>query len=278
MTLDGDGQSRVGAMRGVVRAMTPLVVMAMATTLLAGCGDDAEGQSPTTQSCPKPVPEPGKKVKPKTIYLDVVNASSKGGLAGKTAVQFEWRGFNVLDTRNQDVTDGRPTPKTAEIRYGAAGRDIALTVATQLANPELVKDDRNTPTVDVVIGENFKMNPVPPPPAKEVSVNVYNTTFRAGLSGEVSKKLKARGFTIKANGNDPSKSFLPDDTVLIRHGERGEPYARRVALQFKGARMVQDGRESTEVDVAIGNKYKSLVPEASATPPPTKKPKPQPGC
>lgn len=265
-------------MRGAARRVTPLVGVAVVASLLAGCGGSAGGQSPTTKSCPAPVPQPSKKIKPSSIYLDIVNASATGGLGGKTAVQFEWRGFHVLDTRNQDVTDGRPTPKTAEIRYGDAGRQIALTVATQLANPELVKDDRADPTVDVVLGEKFKLNPVPPPPAKDVSVNVYNTTFRGGLSGEVSKKLKTRGFTIKETGNDPNKSFLPKDTVLIRHGERGEPYARRVALQFKGARLVQDGRETTEVDVAIGNKYKSLVPEAEATPPPTKKPKPPPGC
>lgn len=265
-------------MRGAARAVTPLVGVALVASGLAACGGSAEGQPTTTRTCPKPVPEPAKSIKPSTIYLNIVNASSKGGLAGKTAVQFGWRGFHVLDTGNQAVTDSRPTPETAEIRYGESGRQIALTVATQLEHPELVKDDRSDPTVDVVIGKDFKLQPVPPPPPKDVTVNVYNTTFRAGLSGEVSTKLKDRGFTIKENGNDPNKTFLPDDTVLIRHGERGEPFARRVKLQFKGARLVQDGRKTTEVDVAIGNKYKSLVPEAEATPEPSKKATPPPGC
>lgn len=271
-------------MRGAAHRAAPLIGAAVVLSLVAACSGDAEGQPPTSKAaCPKPLPKPAKTIKHNSIYLNVVNASSTAGLAGDTAVQLRWRGFHVLDTRNQSVDDSRATPKTSEVRYGSSGRQIALTVATQLANPTLVKDDRANPTVDVVIGEKFKLNPVPPPAAKSVKMNVYNTTYKAGLSGEVAKKLQKRGFQILKNGNDPQRQFLRDDVALIRHGERGEPAARRAKLQFKKARLVQDGRDGTDVDVVIGNKYledeySDLVPEAKATPAPTKKPKLPAGC
>lgn len=272
-------QTGLRDMQGGLRKITTLVGAALVASLLAGCGGSAEGRQPTpTKTCPTAVPTPTAKVAPSTIYVNVVNASSKGGLAAQTSKYLGWRGFKVLEVSNQSVMDDRPAPKAAEIRHGKSGRQIALTLATQVQNPVLVEDDRTDPTVDLVLGDSFALVPVPPPPPSEVKVNVYNTTYRSGLSGEVAKQLKARGFTVLSNGNDPSKSFLPDDVALIRHGERGEPNARRVALQFKGARLVQDGREGTDVDVALGNKYAQLVPEAQATPPPTPKPSRPPGC
>ncbi|WP_050668271.1 LytR C-terminal domain-containing protein [Luteipulveratus halotolerans] len=252
------------------------VVLSLA---VAGCGGDAKGQEPkASPSCPTTVPKPTSKIAPSTIYLNIINASEHNGAGGKTAKQLGWRGFHVLDTKSQSLMDDRPTPKAAEIRYGKGGRQIALTLATQVKNPVLTEDDRTNPTVDLVIGEQFGLVPVPPPPASTVSINVYNTTYRAGLSGEAADAMRARGFKILKNDNDPKRRFLPDDVALIVSGERGEPQARRVALQLKGAKIVQDGRQDVTVDVVLGNKYDQLVPVAQATPAPTPTPAKPAGC
>ncbi|MDE9365653.1 LytR C-terminal domain-containing protein [Luteipulveratus sp. YIM 133132] len=246
---------------------------------VAGCGGGARGEEPkATPSCPTTVPKPTVKIAPSTIYLNIVNAGNQNGAAGRASKQLGWRGFHVLETKSQSLMDDRPVPKAAEIRYGKGGLQIALTLATQVKNPVLTEDDRSNPTVDLVIGDAFGLVPLPPTPAKDVQINVYNTTYRAGLSGQVAAAMRARGFQILSNDNDPRRRFLPNDVAYIISGERGEPAARRVALQLKGAKLQQDGRQDNTVDVVIGNHYTALVPTAQATPAPTPTVPRPPGC
>ena len=120
--------------------------------------------------------------------------------------------------------------------------------------------------VDLILGDGFKFVPVPPPAADRVTLNVYNTTFKSGLSGTVAAELQQRGFKIAKTGNDPGGGFFPDDTAIIRYGEHGEPAARRVQLSVKGARLVKDGRKDETVDLLLGSKFEDLVPAAQATP------------
>ncbi|YAL83629.1 LytR C-terminal domain-containing protein [Dermacoccaceae bacterium W4C1] len=260
------------------RLAAPLLAVALTASLVVGCSDDEPTQTEKTPTCPTTNPAPSMKIAANTIFVNVINAGGKSGLASSTATQLQWRGFRVLDTGNQSIDDNRAAPTTAEIRYGPSGRQIALTLAQQVANVNLVQVDRANPTVDLVLGEKFALVPVPPPAASSVTLNVYNTTYRSGLSGEAAEALKKRGFKIKANDNDPGGGFFPNDTAIIRHGERGEPAARRAALQIKGARLVQDKRTDTVVDVLLGNKYTGLVPESQATPAPTSAPAKPSGC
>ncbi|WP_083450394.1 LytR C-terminal domain-containing protein [Luteipulveratus mongoliensis] len=263
--------------RGLVMAVAGASVVGVLA--LSGCGGDARGEEPkASPSCPTVIPKPTMKIASKSIYVNVINASEQNGAAGKTAKQLSWRGFRILDTKTQSLMDDHAVPKAAEIRYGKGGRQIALTLATQVKNAVLTQDDRTNPTVDLVIGEAFGLIPVPPPPAKDVRINVFNTTYRAGLSGQVAAAMRARGFEIIENNNDPKGRFLPSDVALIVYGERGEPQARRVALQLKGSKLQQDGRTDTTVDVVIGNNYSALVPEAQAVPTPTPTPKKPAGC
>lgn len=259
------------------RVVAPLVAVVVASVALTACGGDAEPKPDASPSCPTALPSPTMKIAPSTIYVNIVNASDTSGLAARTSTQLTWRGYKVLGTSNPSVDDPESSGP-AEIRYGDSGRQIALTLATQIKSAKLVKVERADPTVDLVLGNGFGLVPVSPPPAKEIKVNVYNTTFRSGLSGEVADQLRGRGFQIGENNNDPRKQFLPNDVALIRHGEQGEPAARRVQLQFKGSRLVQDGRAGTGIDIALGNKYSALVPQAQATPAPVPTSTPPPGC
>lgn len=230
------------------------------------------GSSPQTTKSTKPgptcsaLPTPTASIAPNTIPMRIYNASDTAGLAQDVAIEMKSRQFRVLTTGNYT---GEATPAAyATITYGAIGKQIALTVAQQVKNPTLVQDDRTDPSVDMVLGPKFALIPVPPPPASRVQLNVWNTTSVVGLAGDTATKFKARGFKVLASGNDPAGRFWPDDTAVVLHGKEGEPYARRVALQIKGARLVEDDRSGTAVDLDLGAKFTDLVPVAQATPAP----------
>lgn len=241
--------------------------LVLAVTLTA-CGGDPPKKATPTPSCPVVNPAPTMRVATGTIYVNVINAGGVHGLASKTQTQLTWRGFRVLSAKTKPLSDPSPDPTDAEIHYGKGARQIALTLAAQVKDAKLVEIDRPNPVIDLVLGKKFALVPVPPPAATAVKVKVYNTTFRPGLASQVAGQLRSRGFGVLAEGNDPGKSFLPNQEVRLRYGEQGEPAARRVALQFGSAEMAKDKRTDTTVDVVIGNKYQQLVPAAKATPKP----------
>lgn len=262
--------------------LVTVAALAALSVLLGGCGSGPAPKKTTKaaidMSCPAALPAPTMQIKPGVIHLNVLNASGINHLASDAASELKWRGFQVISDGNDPNPDNLKEPKWAQIRYGSNGRQIALTLAEQVQHATLHQDNRVDPSVDLVLGPDFQFVPVPPPPATSVTVNVYNTTFRAGLATNVAGELKSRGFTVAQIGNDPQKAFLPDDVVLIRYGLHGEPAARRVAAQFPGAKLTYvAGRKDSALDVVIGNKYDALVPVADAKPKPWK-PAPIPGC
>ncbi len=105
--------------------------------------------------------------------------------------------------------------------------------------------------------------PEPPLPApSEITLNVYNTTWKEGLASEVADDLRDRGFKIKATGNDPQMSFLEKEVAIIRFGPEGQRSAKRLAQQIEGAQLQKDDRTSRKVDLVLGNKFERLKPES----------------
>jgi len=240
---------------------------------LTGCGGNDKPTKRTSAVCPTLLPQPTMSIPLSSIHLNVYNAAGKEDMASEVSTELKWRGLKIISIGNDPISDQRATPKTAEIRYGKGGKQIALTLATQIKDATLYKDDRTNPSVDLVIGTHFKLVPVPPPPPRDVTVNVYNTTYHAGWATDIAGKLKKRGFNIAEYGNEPHGRFFPDDSAVIFYGKQGEPAARRVALSFKNPTMKElPNREGTVIDVDLGNKFTSLVPVAQATPKPTPKP------
>lgn len=253
--------------RGSVAMATVIVGCA----LLAGCGGQ-KTPTATTSCAVTAIPAPAAPIPASYIHLNVINASETTGLAGKVATALSWRGFKVIDTTTASSDSTRPAPKYAEIRYGTAGYQMALTLAAQVSHVTLYNDDRTNPSIDLVLGSSFKLATLPPPIAKTVTVNVFNTTARAGLATDVATQMRARGFITGKVGNDPLGSFNPDLVAIVRYGAKGEPAARRVALSVKGAKLVLDGRNDGTVDLVLSNKFTALVPVAQATAPAIPKP------
>lgn len=244
--------------------------IAMALPLLAACTSTGKPGSVGTDACLDASSTPTVKVALNSIHANIWNAGGKAGQAANVASQLTWRGIKVIDTGN-DPAAGAP-PKHAEIRYGPNGKQIALTLAQQVKDATLEQDDRTNPSVDLVIGSKFALTPVPPPPATKVTLNIFNAFVIPGTASDLAATMRKRGFTTDKVGN--TSDFYGKESVVIRYGLRGEPAARRAALQFKKPTMEQDNRKSTTVDVVIGSKWKdsAVVPAAQATVPPTPSP------
>jgi hypothetical protein len=211
--------------------------------------------------------------KPQQIKLNVYNATDEQGRATVVAKALRKRDFVISTVANDPTYNSVPGP--AEVRFGAAkGEPAAAVVAGQVKGAKLVPDTRTDRSVDLVIGQTFTrlvpQAPKPPTPARNVKMNVYNTTFRTGLASTTAKSLAARGFRIDKVGNDPHPKILSVSGQIV-YGDDGENAARRVALQVAGAKMVNDHRSGATVDLILGNGYTGLVPvsQATASPVPT---------
>jgi len=99
------------------------------------------------------------------------------------------------------------------------------------------------------------------PRASRVNVNVYNSTKRVGLAGDVAKILGVRGFTIAKVENDPLGVVI-EGQGEIRYGPKGEANAELMAYHFPGATLVNDGRAGKRIDVVLGTQFVDLANDA----------------
>lgn len=256
------------------RAVSATAAAALLLPMVAACSS-ADPRHTTTSSCSLPAATPTMKIPLSSIHANVWNASGQNGLAASVANQLHWRGLQIISTGNDPTNE--QAPEHAEIRYGAVGKQIALTVAEQIKDAQLEQDDRTNPSVDIVIGTHFALVPVPPPAPSRITINVLNAFVIPGTASEVATQMRKRGFHVATVGN--TKDFYPDNAVIVRYGLRGEPAARRVALQFRDVKMIEDHRKDATVDVVIGSKWTdgAVVPAAQATPKPTPS-SPSPTC
>ena len=210
-----------------------------------------------------------------TFDVRVHNASGVDRRAGGVAKDLTKRGFKVVEVTG--VPKGKMQTQV-DIAYGRAGLDAALLLAGQVPGAQLVNDGRQGKTVSLVIGDSFTgLVPVPaapPPHPSQVTVNVYNATFRSGLAGQVGAQLATRGFREGKTGNDPQRSFLPDDTAVIRYGEDGAAAAAVLAQHVPKAVLTKVDRTDKTVDIVLGNDYSALIPAAMVPKPAPVKPTP----
>ncbi|WP_353952405.1 LytR C-terminal domain-containing protein [Knoellia sp. S7-12] len=201
---------------------------------------------------------------PGSFKVKVLNSSGVNGAGQVVGRDLSRRGFVVGDVST--APRGLYVKAPARIYHGKAGLDQALLVAQTIAGSELEYDGRAGTGVALVIGADFTtMLPAPPPKPpeqKSYTVNVYNATWRAGLAKTALSELTARGFSPGKQGNDPDKSFLPNDVAVIRHGPEADLAAEQVARHIKGAVLSEVPRDNMIIDVVIGNKFETVTPLA----------------
>lgn len=111
-------------------------------------------RAPVVTDAPDPPPCPPEGTLPVaygTIQVTVLNATSRAGLAGRTAEALTARGFVVLGTGNSPSA----VPGVARISFGAAGVGAAYTLAAHFEGARLVLDARADGTLDLAVGNEF---------------------------------------------------------------------------------------------------------------------------
>ncbi len=192
--------------------------------------------------------------------IKLLNSSDTAGLATDVARELELRDFTIISVGNADSSVY--VKGAATLYFGDEGLDNALLLQQQIPGSQLWNDGRGGDSVQLVLGYGFDKlvsEPDPPLPApSEITLNVYNTTWKPGLAAEVSSELEDREFTVKKTGNDPQMSFLEHEVAVLRFGPDGEREAKRLAQQIEGAQMQKDDRSGSTVDLVLGNKWTAL--------------------
>ncbi|MEU6844129.1 LytR C-terminal domain-containing protein [Streptomyces sp. NPDC046716] len=108
--------------------------------------------SPTPAKAAAKLPAPAK------IKVNVLNATTRGGLAKDTADELKKRGFAIGDVGNATKVYDKKVQGVGILLGAKSASDAALPVlGTQLAGAELKTDGRAKPAeVDLILGKQFK--------------------------------------------------------------------------------------------------------------------------
>jgi hypothetical protein len=251
-------------MRQVILFVTVPGVLLGTASIAAAYSSGWMTPAPPQPACrPTIVPAPARG----SFTVNVMNATGKDGVAAGVAAGFAKRKFSVGGISN--APESWYVTQPAVVHHGPQGLDQALLAASQIPGAKLFEDARSGTSVDVVVGLAYQqMVPIPPrlkPIPSEVTVNVYNTTYKTGLAKVVADQLKARGFKTKDVSNDPLRT-LQMGTAIIRYGEEGDLAAALLKGHVPRAQLVKDTRAGATVDLVIGNAYTDLVPLADVPP------------
>ncbi|TJZ50335.1 LytR family transcriptional regulator [Streptomyces piniterrae] len=104
-----------------------------------------------------PKPTAGKLPKPTALTVNVFNATSRAGLAKRTADELKKRGFKIGKVGNAPTALDKKV-KGSGILLGpkAATTGPLKVLATQLAGAEQQTDDRKGADLDLILGDGFK--------------------------------------------------------------------------------------------------------------------------
>ncbi|KJS60731.1 hypothetical protein VM95_19465 [Streptomyces rubellomurinus] len=112
-------------------------------------GAPAAGTPAAAQGDPHAIP------KPATVTVNVYNATTKAGLAGRTAEELKKRGFTIGKVGNAPAELDKKVPGPAQVIAGPAGAGAGTLVGSQIAGAAVTADARTDATVDFVIGDSY---------------------------------------------------------------------------------------------------------------------------
>lgn len=87
-----------------------------------------------------------------TVRLNVLNATSRGGLAATVADQFTARGYTVASVGNSDTTYSG----IGVVVSGVKGQAAAFNIQRNLAGTDYFQDNREDESVDVIITPGYE--------------------------------------------------------------------------------------------------------------------------
>ncbi|MEU9042576.1 MULTISPECIES: LytR C-terminal domain-containing protein [unclassified Kitasatospora] len=109
----------------------------------------ASGAPAAAQGDPHAVPQPA------TVTVNIYNATTKAGLAGRTAEEFKKRGFTIGKVGNAPAELDKKVPGTAQVIAGPTGAGAGTLVGSQIAGATVTADARTDTSVDFVIGDSY---------------------------------------------------------------------------------------------------------------------------
>jgi hypothetical protein len=155
---------------------------------VAGQPPTTLGQSQDPEALDRTVP-----VAPGQVLVKVMNASTQRGRAGEVTEGLRQLGFAQVAAPDNDPlylaakNSGAELSCRAQIRYGPQGAAAARTLSLVEPCAQLVKDNRQDPTVDLALGKAFD-NLRPKPEARRVLEQVSQWSIehpeaQGGLQG-----------------------------------------------------------------------------------------------
>jgi hypothetical protein len=149
----GASSSRRGRRRRALITLTLVLLMLFFAFWYAYSYYQASGKPAATPSPSCTTTPVAAAPLPRDITVNVYNATSRTGLAAKTAAEVRKRGFVVATVSNDPLQ--RKVPGTVELRYGASGTEKAKVVAALVRRAQPVVDARTDSSVDLVLGDRF---------------------------------------------------------------------------------------------------------------------------
>ncbi|WP_254802413.1 LytR C-terminal domain-containing protein [Kitasatospora sp. SUK 42] len=89
------------------------------------------------------------------VTVNIYNATTKAGLAGRTAEEFKKRGFTIGKVGNAPAELDKKVPGTAQVIAGPSGAGAGTLVSSQIAGATVTADARTDASVDFVIGDSY---------------------------------------------------------------------------------------------------------------------------
>jgi hypothetical protein len=100
--------------------------------------------------------EPVIPLPPGAVVVTVLNATDRRGLAAQVTSTLQGQGFTRATTGGNDLLHPPGTMRCrGQIRFGSHGAAAARTLALVMPCAELVSDERQDSTVDLVLGATF---------------------------------------------------------------------------------------------------------------------------
>ena len=137
------------------------VTIVYAGSYVQGWVGAANAQPVTSATCGMDTSPPP--LTPRDVRLNVYNATSHRGLAAAVSLALKKQGFTIGIVDNDPL--GRTILGIAEIRSGDSGQEGAAMVAQRLSKVDFVLDYRMEASVDLVLGQKYKVLKAPPKPA-----------------------------------------------------------------------------------------------------------------
>lgn len=122
---------------------------------LAAPSPGATPDAPTASGAPAAPGDPHAIPQPAGVTVNVYNATTKGGLAGRTAEELKKRGFTIGKVGNAPAELDKKVPGTAQVIAGPAGAGAATLLGSQIAGATTTADARTDGTVDFVVGDSY---------------------------------------------------------------------------------------------------------------------------